>query len=161
MSRFLRIIRQGRWFKYPEVSWLGPGEAPGDALKDLGTDQGVLSVYKADDDAERLRVIAALAANRDDVDVLDFSWFDGSDFASSGITVMQQMGETPDTSVNLWHFDVVDLTATRVAHLADIVSTGVIDRVQKPCVKNLINKGLSSGYLDRGRMKQKLLQKLS
>ena len=40
MAYFLRVIRQTRWFGEDEVDWLGPGEVPGDALRDLNQSQG-------------------------------------------------------------------------------------------------------------------------
>ena len=149
-----------RWFKHSAVGWLNPGEAPGDALKDLGTDEGVLSIFQVDDEAAKWRVIAALAANRQSLDSLDYSWFDGTNFGSNGIVTNQVPGGTPDATVDGWHYDVVNLSARKVARIADIVSTGAMGRVQKPEVKDLIRKGLNSGHLDRNKVKPGVLKAL-
>ena len=161
MAYFLRVIRQTRWFGEDEVDWLGPGEVPGDALRDLVTVEGVLSIYRVDDEPAKWRVITALAASRDDVDVLDYSRFDGSDLGLYAITANPVTGRTPDVRVDGWHYDLVNLTANKVALLAGVVAHGEMDRVQKPKVKSLVRKGLADGQLDQTKIKAKLLKSLA
>ena len=156
MPFFIRAIRQTRWFKYPAVEWLTPGDAP----KDLGTDEGALSLFQVDDEGAKWRAIAALAANRQSLDLLDYSWFDGSNFGLYGIVANKVPGATPDTTVDERHHNLVNLSARKVAHLADIVSTGTMGRVQKTDVKDLIKKGIDSRNLDRGKVKPGVLKAL-
>ena len=157
MAFYVRTIKGTRWFKYPEVSWLLPGEAPGDAVVDLRITDGGLSVYQAEDKESVLRTIAALAANRDHLASLDYSWFDGVDFPSYGIVVNKELGKTPDTTVDDWHYDVVWLSAVRAARLADIVASGTIERLQKSEVRELIRQRLGSGHLDCKKVKPGVL----
>lgn len=51
MSLFLRAINQARWFTKPDVDWLEDGELKGDALTDIKTENGKLSVYKVTNEA--------------------------------------------------------------------------------------------------------------
>ena len=157
MAFYVRTIKGTRWFKYPEVSWLLPGEAPGDAVVDLGITDGGLSVYQADDEDAVLRTVAALAATRDHLASLDYSWFDGDDFPKHGIVVNKILGETPDSTVDDWHYDVVQLSALRAARLADIVASGTIKRIQKSDVRELLRQRLGSGHLDCKKVKPGIL----
>ena len=157
MAFYVRTIKGTRWFKYPEVSWLLPGEAPGDAVVDLRITDGGLSVYQADDKDAVLRTVAALAANRDHLASLDYSWFDGVDFVSYGIVANKVPGETPDTTVDDWHYDVVQLSAVRAARLADMVASGTIERLQKAQIRELIRQRLRSGQLDCKKVKPGIL----
>ena len=75
MATFLRMTRQGRWLKYPDLEWLQPDELQSDALLDLQTKDNRLSVYRAEGEEEAKQVVIALAANRESLSNLDYAIF--------------------------------------------------------------------------------------
>ena len=160
MAYFVRTIQDSRWFKYPEVSWLLAGEAPGDAVVDLRVRGGALSIYQADDKEAMLRTVAALAATRDHLAKLDYSWFDGGVLPSYGILVSKVPGCTPDAVVDDRHYDVVELSAVRAGELANIIARGDIDRLQKSEVRNLLRERIRLGHLDKSKVNLGVLKAL-
>ena len=54
MRLFLRVVRQRRWIRQPDEDWLKDGELKGDALSDLNTQCGRLSVYIVSSEAGRV-----------------------------------------------------------------------------------------------------------
>ncbi|MFN8496058.1 MAG: hypothetical protein U0350_51175 [Caldilineaceae bacterium] len=120
MSYILRIINKNRWYRDAENY---PGkeqaDAPADTLVDLRTEENELSVWLVDDDLANLeRLLAALAANRQRLDKLDYTLFSEEIFEQIGIQVQQTVGDVPDAVVNQWHLALVNLTAMQVAELA-------------------------------------------
>ncbi len=83
----MRVVRQARWYKYPELDWLPDGGLQADALGDLQTSGNALSVYRVENETDRERVIVALAANRDNLANLDYAIFDDAGLASIGIAI--------------------------------------------------------------------------
>ena len=110
MNMFLRVINQTKWYKKPDVNWLEDGELKGDALADIKTDNGKLSVYKVTNEANIERISVALAATRERPDKIDYAVFADSNLKSLGITVNQTEGKTPDGEVNKVHYELGDLT---------------------------------------------------
>ena len=86
----MRVVRQARWYKYPELDWLPDGGLQGDALGDLQTGGNDLSVYRVENETGRERVIVALAANLDNLANLDYAIFDDAGLASIGVAINQQ-----------------------------------------------------------------------
>ena len=160
MSSFLRLIRGGRWLKFPDVDWLQDGELQGDAFSDLQTSGGKLSIFKVDDETDKQRVVIALAANRDDVDVLDYAVFEDSNLASQGIVPDIQEGETPDKEANQLHYELRNMTVTRLAQLAEVVAAGEHKRILKKQIKSWLQKAVTTGDLNKTKMKRGLLQSL-
>lgn len=69
MRLFLRTVRQRRWAMQPDVDWLEDGELMGDALSDIQTKSGSLSVYEVANEADRQRIAVALAATRNEFQI--------------------------------------------------------------------------------------------
>ncbi len=161
MARFLRQVSQRRWYKYPDLDWLPAGELQGDALCDLRTTDNALSVFELKTEADKERVAIALAATRDGLDVFDYAVFDGSGLASLGIIADQTEGETPDIDVNKLHYDLRNLTVTRLASLAQVLSRGEFARIPVKDVKSKLKEALNAGTLDSARFNGKLLPRLS
>ena len=153
----MRITRQGRWL---DLEWLPKGELQSDALRDLQTEDNKLSVYKVDGVEDTERVVTALAANRKYLANIDYATFEATDLASTGIAMCQQEGCTPDTKVNRQHYDLSNLTVSKLAQLADIVASG--EHVRKPMkeIGNRVGQGIRTGTLDKNKIESQLLEKL-
>ena len=160
MARFLRAIRQRRWFTYPDILWLSQGELQSDALLDLRTVGNAISIYEVRDDTDELRVATALAANRDNVDVIDYAVFEDIHFTALDLELAQPEGETPDVIVNTLHHDLRNLPARQLVGLAEIISSGVHTRIPRKTVSSLLTEAIEAERLDRGRIKLSLLSKL-
>lgn len=159
MNQFLRLIKQRRWHMYPKIDWLEEGAIQGDALTDIRPIEGKLSVYKIDNDSEQ-RVITALAAARDCVSHIDYVVFEDSKLDSIGITVEQTDGNTPDVDVNKLHYDLGKLSVERLVILAQIISQSKLDRKFQPEVIEHMRDAINTGYLDKAKIKEKLLKVL-
>jgi hypothetical protein len=155
--RFLRLIRQARWIS-PE--WLPVGELQGDALLDLQTKDNALSVWEVRSDADEERVAVALAASRDNVDVLDYAVFDDSEFPSIGITLGKQDGATPDMAVNQLHYELDNLTVSKIAQLAQVLSRVKPVRIPRKQVIFRLKEAVSTGTLNKETVKPGLLEAL-
>ena len=161
MPRFLRVTRQARWLKHPDLTWLSPDEIQADALGDLQTRNNALSVYKVEDESETRRVVVALAANRDMLANLDYAVFDGDSLPAIGVRLDQQDGATPDAEANKLHYDIREHTAKRLTELARVVSCAEHKRVPVKKVKDWLQNAVQSGSLERERLKESLLNKLT
>ena len=160
MAHFLRVTKQTRWYQYPDVPWLAIGELQGDALRDLETSDGILSVYEVSGEDEQERVAVALAAHRKYLDVVDYAIFDDSNFNSIGIVVESFEGLTPDGEVNQRHYNLKNLTIRRVSSLAEEISMGTHSRILRNLVKSRINQGIASGRISWEKLQPELLQGL-
>ena len=156
----MRVTRQGRWLKYPDLDWLQPNEIQSDALLDLQTKGNRLSVYKIEDAEDAKQIAIALASNRDYPDNLDYAVFDDTTLVSTGIAISQQDGDTPHYKVNELHYDVSNLTVERLTVLAHAISKGAHVRVLRKVIEAEIQEAMRAGVLDEDKMKPKLLQKI-
>ena len=160
MSLFLRAINQARWFKKPDVDWLEDGELKGDALTDIKTENGRLSVYRITNEANTERISVALAATRERPDKVDYAVFADSNLKSLGITVNQTEGKTPDGEVNMVHYELGDLTVKRLAKLAEIISAGKHSRIQQKKIRGLLHESIRVERLDTTQFKPELKEEL-
>ena len=160
MSLFLRVVRQGRWLRFPDIPWLPVDELQADALSDLTTEKNGLSVYRVEGDGDRQRIIIALAATRDKPGNLDYVIFDDANMLALGITPEYREGETPDQSANKLHWELRNLTVNHLSGLATILAAGEHERVQKKVIKARLRGALRSSLLERRTMKRSLLDAL-
>lgn len=160
MASFLRMTRQARWLKYPELPWLSQGELQSDALLDLQTRGNRLSLYRVDTDEETEEVVVALAATRQNLANLDYAVFDQSQLADKRISIRQEDGDTPHLQVNRRHYDISELSVGKLAILAQIIANGTHCRVPKKTIKLRLRNAVRAGDLDRERMNCQLLNKL-
>lgn len=142
------------------MDWLPGKEPSGDALRDIPTQYGRLSVYRVASKAEGRRVAVALAATRKHVSNLDYIVFDGSDLDSLGIKVEVSAGDTPDETVNELHHDLENLTVKRLARLAEIISAGERHRIQRKAMGKLLNEAASTGRLDIDKVNSGIQERL-
>ena len=161
MTAFLRSIRQGRWARHPDVDWLQPGELQGDALTDLQTTGGVLSVFAVDGGVDWQDIVMALAARRDTVSNLDYVIFDDDGFAAAELEAVQADGDTPVVEVNRVHYHLINLTTERLTRLAAIAGSGERGRVTGRQIETLLRRALREGRLNSARMNPNLLVRLT
>lgn len=157
MANFLRTIRQARWLRPPSWDWLGSDDIQSDALLDLRTEDNTLSVYKVESGEDIDRVVVALAANREEVQNVDYAIFDDTALTSSNISFIHKEGDTPDYEVNQLHYDVTNLTILSLVQMAQAVLLGERKRVLAKTLKPQVQVALERHQLDRTKMKEKLL----
>lgn len=156
MSVVLRRVDHRRFWdkdRNAEEGWLHPDDVRADALWDLKTEQNALSVYLLDSKDEGLinRFVAALAAIRQRVVHFDYALVDLESFRTLGLALADAPGVTPDSTVNGWHKNVIELTAEKVAKVAaHIQGSGEFGRVQAKDVGRLIRRSLDANLLDVG-----------
>ena len=154
MPFLLRTVRKARWYQHPhkEYPWLVAGELQADALLDFVTEHNSLSVWVIDDNRENLlRVIAALAANRDKPSNLDFALIDERTVSDFVISVEETPGDTADDEVNKWHLDLVKLTVSKLVKLVNATKTP--ERVPAKNVSRLIIDSVTSSHIDTAKVR--------
>ena len=152
------MTRQARWLIYPDLTWLEDGEVQADALLDLKSVGNKLSVYKVDHEEDAERIVVALAANRDNLAVMDYALFEEVSLITANISIVKQAGETPDDEVNTLHYNLSDLTVHRLAKLAEVVSAGQHTRIPRKEMRTKLCRALDAGVLNRGKVKHWLLE---
>ncbi|GEM_PF-642040 len=123
MPTLLRQLRKkNRWFINAPLDWLEEGDVPADSLANLETKDNLLSVFQIDGDVEKniKRIAAAFAGQSQKGANEEFECviFDSAVLGEIGITYVKSEGETPDKEVNSWHYDLIELSAAKLADLA-------------------------------------------
>lgn len=160
MPFLLRMVKKSRWYDLPE--WLDADAARGDALRDLLTDEDTLSFWEVDSAYENLnRIVAALAAKRDDFQAFDYLLLEDERVRQLGIEIVPTPGDCADTEAGMsWHRDLVKLSATRVAALAALArQSGQVKRMPWKDVRTAVVAGLAERHLDLGEFNTKLAAK--
>ena len=154
-----KLSQKRHWDGLP---WLGPQETQADAVKCLMTNQNRLSVFlldKPDDQTER--VVAALAVTRDSLAHLDLAIAPEEVLVRCDIQRDRVQGQTPDSGVNDWHEDLVELTVAKIARLAAAIkSEGEIRRYNLKKVGTAIQQSLDADYIGAENINGKLVQSL-
>lgn len=83
--------------------WLGKNDLRADALRDLTTEGNKLSIYEVSEGVPIPRILAALAARRDNAVKLDFIVFALAVLDEIGIAYQRVSGDTHDDAVNTCH----------------------------------------------------------
>ena len=141
-----------RWYLYPEIAWLPVGEALGDALRDLRTERGVLSVFEVADDASKAhveRIVVAIAAKGKDEPVdLAYRLFDPRDVAAPEIPVdAKERGETGADDINDAHRNLVQLSAEKLGRLANIIAHGKRGEVLSKTFEKILRREVGAERL--------------
>ena len=157
MPRFLRLIKEARWYAYPDISWLQPGELQADVLADLGTTRGNLSVFDVSQSIDAERIAIALAARRQSLQALDYIVFDDGILEPLALSATKSGGETPDSGVNAVHYDVQNITAGVLVNLASELAQIDPTGLSRSSVKRKLIKGINEGRLVTSRFFDKRL----
>jgi hypothetical protein len=146
-----------------EEAWLTNGDLRADALRDLTTDDNKLSIYEVDDagGVSLDRILAALAARRDNIAKLDFVLFDFTILGDVELAYERVPGDTFDSAVNDRHIDLVQLTARKLAEFGSRIRVqGFLERYQDKAVLGLIRGSVDQGFLEATSLKPGVAKRL-
>ena len=162
MPLLLRIIRKSKWYKHPEVKWLGDDELQADALADIATSNNSLSVWEIADNRTNLDpVIAALAAMRGTTANVDFALLTLTAVQKKSIQITETTGTTFDEQVNTLHRELTELSAAKLLALAQIIQhLPKRERLKEPDVIGLIQAAVDAGRIKRDLLSQSIKNKL-
>ena len=166
MPLLLREVNNIRWWDSQRnlgEEWLKEGELRSDALKSLRSKDNKVSVFLIEDDASNLdRILAAFAAGRQELNDVDFAIVDFEDVKPLGLELRDDDADTPDSTVNAWHRDIVHLSATKVLALANHLQIKAhFCRRRGKHIHKLIKEGIAAGHIDKGLMRTELLKELT
>ena len=133
-----------------------------DAARCLLTRANNLSVFKLDEpDSQTERVVAALALTRDSLANMDLALVPEGVLEGCGIERVVSPADTPDSEVNKWHVDLVELTLAKIALLASAIrSEGRVERYNELRVRAAIENSVGSGFVAGDRVNAKLVNSL-
>jgi hypothetical protein len=164
VALLLRKIRKGRWYKEHQPSWLCTDDIPADPLGDLVTRENRLSLWYIDDDKANLQdVVAAMAANADNVSNFDYALLDLEAVLSLGLKVASTEGGSPNKDANSrWHRDVIELSSSKLGQLAKLFyQKGQRGRVQERKVRKMILTSLDRGdKIDKSKLSSSMIHSL-
>ena len=121
-----------------------------------------MSVFGLNDcDDQLARVVAALALTRDYLGHVDLAVIPATVLADCRLTCDRTDGGTPDTLVNSWHLDIVNLSLYKLRKLAgSIRRCGKIRRFQQRKVIEAIRTTMGSGNVDPEKVNARLAKSL-
>ena len=160
MTTIFRKLSQKRY--WDRTPWLGADDAQADTPRCLKTNENRLSIFVLEEpEVQMERVVAALALSRDSLAHLDLAIAPETVLEVCRIQGDRVQAKTPDSEVNEWHIDLVELTATKIAELARAIkSEGEIKRYNLGDVKEAIRKSLNTNYIVAEQINGKLVQSL-
>ena len=149
MPHYLLKISKRKWDRL-DVPWLEPNQIQADPLGDLRIDKGTLSVWHVNEDKSNLEiVILALAATREKFDKFEYGLFDQELAKSINLKIQNTLGITPIDKANIWHRDVIELTAEKAFELIRaIFDTFEKERVLGDDIRTQIVNAVKEGNLD-------------
>ncbi|MGH7842839.1 MAG: hypothetical protein ACREQD_10435 [Candidatus Binataceae bacterium] len=121
MELFLRKIDDLLAWEWEGThTWLQPGDIPTDTLNDLRTKRNSLSVWCVEPGEANLQAIAAaLMVHRNkDFDRFTYVLFSETIPSELGIQVKRVEGDTADHETNMFHRDLSEISAGKLAQLA-------------------------------------------
>ena len=165
---FRALNSKSRWNKQKhqeaeEYSWLQENEIPAETLTEVvGRDirNNELSVYLVEDDPNKIeRLIAAYAANRDNLQNLDYKLVDYDKMLSQDFVFKETRADVPDETVGQWHRDLHQLTVSQlVAFTTLLYRDAESKRVQKKKVGKLIADSIQAGYIDKDKIRSEKMR---
>ena len=157
---FRKLDDKRNWDAQP---WLSADDAPADAAKCLRGKENKLSVYALEDpNAQMDRVVAALALTRDFVAKVDLAIVPEKALQPCRIKQDRVQANTPDSEVNEWHLDLVQLTVAKIAELASTIrSEGTIRRYLEREVETVIQNSLKTNKIVVEQVNENLIPSLA
>ena len=163
MAQYLRVVRQARWFVFPDIDWLPKNTVQADALLDLKPKDNRLSLWLIGENGENLeRVASAIATTRTDLVVLDYALLDSDHIDQIGLKERKSSGTTLDEEANAeCHRDFVELTIPHVCELAEVIrGHSNVVRVPWKTLGEWLKEGITAGRIDSSRLNPKITTKL-
>ena len=162
MPLLLRTIRKNRWYQGDPLPWLAQGDLPADPLGDLSTTFNALSVWRVEENHSNLQqIVAALAAMRESLSNFDYALFDEKILSQVQIKISETKGVTFDEQVNVYHRDLVELSASSLVTLAGAIhASNMRERVLSKDVGLIIRQAVSEGRIELTKLKEGIQKKI-
>ncbi len=163
MPFLLRTLRKNKFVRELQPAWVPADDVQAGALKDLESGENQLSFWLLDDELSDLdRLLAGLAANRDQLANLDFALIPLEKIVELRLQIEENPGDCLDAQMGLLHRDRAQLTASHLAALAKTISLHCqLERRSKSQVRTLLLNSVAVGYLDVEAMKEGITNKLA
>lgn len=160
MAFLLRLGRKADWFQTEHATQLlRAGDVPSDALTQLATREGRLSVWRVSPDGSNVeRLVRAIALTRSKpVTSIDWVMFDDTAVHAAGIEIDESApGDSPDKTANTWHCDLTSITGNKLILLARAAFPNVqMGTVAKPRMTELIISGVASAEIELSDKRKK------
>jgi hypothetical protein len=152
----LLVTNKRRWDPLGDA----PDVPPADALVDLRTQSNELSVWIVDTQPVPERLLAAIAANRDGLNKIDYVLLDEVDVIHRlGCRIEKTDGGLPDRLVSdELHRDLKLLTARQILDLAEyiFVRRDSMQRYSEGEVRRVLVESLRSGFIDSAALNERM-----
>ena len=147
---------------WDEEPWLSAKDVQSDATKSLQTVKNKLSVFILEKPDEQMdRVVAALALTRSRLSQVDVAIIPEEVLEMCEIKRDRVPGKTPDSEVNQWHIDLVELTVGKIAEFASAIkSDGTIMRYVPTDVTTAIQQSLDTNSIVVEQINEELIPSL-
>ena len=116
-----------------------------------------LSVFLVNSEADGIRAAIAIASKIEQQGAVGYALFDADAITALGITPDKTDGETPDAEVNTWHYELRQLTFSRLAEIAKIVKRGQVEDIPLPIFKARLQTAIAARQLDEKQVHRKNL----
>ena len=163
MPLLLRKIKKPRWNDTGDLPWLPKGSLPADPLADLNTQGNKLSVWQVADDKSNLeQILIALATTTEHTDKMDYALLDQNLLAKIGVHISQVAGNSFYKDANVWHRNLVEMSADKVILLAKtIMQLSKRVRIPERKVLSLLQQAVDSGKVNRYDLHPDIEKKLN
>lgn len=164
MATILRKLQNVR--NWDRKTWLASEDVQSRALKCLEAKENTLSIFVIDGEInqtshEETRVVAALALTRDNLQEVDLALAPEDVLATCGIKHNIVEALTPDTEVNNWHRDLIELSVTKIAEFAKAIEReGDVRRIHLTDVMRAVQESFDNEWIDQDKVNPKIFTKL-
>ncbi|MEW5988493.1 MAG: hypothetical protein AB1791_17835 [Chloroflexota bacterium] len=119
MPKVLRVVKGAPlWMNRNPLPWIGQGDIAADYLRDFHTKDNKLSLWKVEEDRSNLdRTIAAYVSMWSRPDNFSCLLFPTEVLDHLTLIREPQPGNTQDEVANFWHFNLVELTGSKIVAL--------------------------------------------
>jgi len=119
-------------------------------MQDLRTDSNTISVWHiVDDHGNKDRIIAALAATRQQATNFDYFLLEEHYIREINIRIVETQGNSPDNGINSWHRDLVELSAEKLMALAKVIQQHAqIERILDKDISHFLAQAMLAGRFD-------------
>jgi hypothetical protein len=159
----LRSIQKSRWYNATSaLSWLPPSALQADVLKDLSTTGNKLSVFVIEEESVAIeRIAVAMATTKQYFKEFDYALFDYGVLDDLAIKHEKTYGATPDSVVNAWHLDLVELTVDKITAVARTIrQNGTLNRIREKTIASLTVAAVRANRLEMGAMPPEMRERI-
>jgi len=108
------------------------------------------------------RILAAMAANRQFIDKIDYFVFDEAIVTTCGLTMRVTAGRLPDEFASqTWHRDVIHLTGRKLVEFAECLAGNDSKRHQPTEIEEALQSAVQAGHIKREEIPTELRAKLA